>query len=304
MTEATLTICFFFFVMAAVGAALLAFRWRTLARPIELPEEPAAPGERGLKSGLRQSMLYLAQLGPQQENKSRSLREKLAAAGYRGDVALRIFQGTQTASAVAGGIVFGWMGLLVRESLETGLLTAICGAGFCFMMPDRILESMVSRRRHRIDEALPAAIDLMVLGIEAGQPLDAAMTDTARQLRTLYPEMSSEFQQAILEFRAGRAKADVLHDLGARTESDELRRLTRVMIDAERFGSSLAPTLRTHSRYARTRRRQIAQEAARKLGVKLVFPVFFLIMPAVFVVTLGPAVIQMVQQLGPMIEGM
>jgi tight adherence protein C len=304
MTEAVLTVCFFLFVMAAVGASLLAFRWRTLARPIELPEEPSIMGEGGLRSGLRQSMLFIAQLGPQQKNKARSLREKLAAAGYRGDVALRIFQGSQTASALVGALVCGWAGLLVRESLETAVLTSICGAGFCFMMPDRVLEHMVGRRRHRIDEALPAALDLMVLGIEAGQPLDASMADTSRQLRTLYPELSGEFQQAILEFRAGRAKADVLHDLGSRTESDELRRLTRVMMDSERFGSSLAPTLRTHSRYVRTRRRQIAQEAARKLGVKLVFPVFFLIMPSVFVVTLGPAVIQLVQQLKPMIDGM
>lgn len=305
MTEAALTLSFFLFVMAAVGAALLAFRWFTLARPIELPTEVAAQDERGgLRSGLRQSMLYIAQLTPQKTKQSRSLREKLAAAGYRGEVALRVYQGSQTASALAGALICGWAGLLVRESLDTALLAAVCGAGFCFMLPDRILEGMVSRRKQRIDEALPAAVDLIVLGVEAGQPLDAAMADTSRQLRTLYPELSSEFQQAMLEFRAGRAKSDVLHDLGSRTESEELRRLTRVMIDSERFGSSLAPTLRTHARYVRTRRRQAAQEAARKLGVKLIFPVFFLIMPAVFVVTLGPAIIQMVQQLKPMIDGL
>lgn len=305
MTEAALTLCFFLFVMAAVGAALLAFRWFTLARPIEIPTETAIQAEGGgLKSGLRQSMLYIAQLTPQKDKQIRSLREKLAAAGYRGDVSLRIFQGAQTASALTGAIVCGWVGLLVRESLETALVAAVCGAGFCFMVPDRILEGIVSRRKQRIDEALPAALDLMVLGVEAGQPLDAAMADTSRQLRSLYPELSGEFQQAMLEFRAGRAKGDVLHDLGSRTESDELRRFTRVMIDSERFGSSLAPTLRTHARYVRTRRRQAAQEAARKLGVKLIFPVFFLIMPAVFVVTLGPAIIQMVQQLKPMIDGM
>lgn len=305
MTEAVLTLCFFLFVMAAVGAALLAFRWLTLARPIELPAETANETEGGgLKSSLRQSMLYIAQLTPQKARQARSLREKLAAAGFRGDIALRIFQGSQSASALTGALICGWAGLLIRESLDTALLAAVCGAGFCFMLPDRVLEAMVSRRKQRIDEALPAALDLMVLSVEAGQPLDAAMADTSRQLRSLYPELSSEFQQAMLEFRAGRAKGDVLHDLGSRTESEEMRRLTRVMVDSERFGSSLAPTLRTHARYVRTRRRQTAQEAARKLGVKLIFPVFFLIMPAVFVVTLGPAIIQMVQQLKPMIDGM
>jgi tight adherence protein C len=304
MTEAALTFCFFLFVMAVVGAALLAFRWRTRARPIEMPEEPVQDGEGGLKSGLRQSMLYIAQLGPQQNRKTRSLREKLAAAGYRGEVALRIFQGAQTASALSGAIICGWAGLLARESLETAVLTAVCGAGFFFMMPDRILESRVAKRKDRIDEALPASLDLIVLGVEAGQPLDAAMADTSRQLRSLYPELSSEFQQAMLELRGGRARTEVLHDLGSRTESEELRRFTRVLLDTERFGSSLAPTLRTHARYLRTRRRQTAQEAARKLGVKLVFPVFFLIMPSVFVVTLGPAMIQLVQNLKPMIDSM
>lgn len=304
MTEATLTICFFFFVMASVGAVLLAFRWRTLARPIEIPTDPAAKGEGGLKDGLRQSMVFIAQLGPQPKKKARSLREKLSAAGYRGEFALWTFQGTQTATAVFGAILCGWAGLLSRESLDTAVLAAVCGAGFFFMLPDRILESLVSKRRDKIDEALPAALDLIVLGVEAGQPLDAAIADTSRQLRGLYPELSSEFQQSMLELRAGRAKQDVLMELGTRTESDELRRLTRILLDTERFGSSLGPTLRTHARYLRTRRRQTAQEAARKLGVKLVFPVFFLIMPSVFVVTLGPAVLQLVQQLKPMIDGM
>lgn len=304
MTETALTVCFFIFVMASVGAALLAFRWRTLARPIELPEGPPAKGEGGLKDSLRQSMLFIAQLGPQQKKKSRSLREKLSAAGYRGELALWTFQGTQTASAIVGAVVCGWAGLLSRESLETAALAAVCGAGFFFMLPDRILESLVSKRRERIDEALPATLDLMVLGVEAGQPLDAAITDASRQLRGLFPELSSEFQQSMLELRAGRAKHDVLMDLGMRTESEELRRLTRILLDTERFGSSLGPTLRTHARFLRTRRRQTAQEAARKLGVKLVFPVFFLIMPSIFVVTLGPAVLQLVQQLKPLIEGM
>jgi tight adherence protein C len=304
MTEAALTFLFFLFVMASVGAVLLAFRWRTLARPIEIPEDPSSKDEGGLKDGLRQSMLFIAQLGPRPKKKSRNLREKLSAAGYRGELALWTFQGTQTAAAIAGAIICGWAGLLSRESLDTAALAAVCGAGFFFMLPDRILESRVSKRRDKIDEALPAALDLVVLGVEAGQPLDAAIADTSRQLRTLYPELSSEFQQSILELRAGRQKHDVLMDLGTRTESEELRKLTRILLDTERFGSSVGPTLRTHARFLRTRRRQTAQEAARKLGVKLVFPVFFLIMPSVFVVTLGPAVLQLITQLKPLIEGM
>jgi tight adherence protein C len=130
-----------------------------------------------------------------------------------------------------------------------------------------------------------------VLSVEAGQSLDVALAETSRELRLVHPELASEFGQVQLEMRAGRGRAEVLAELGRRTGSAELKKLAVVLIDSDRFGTSLAPALRTHAKYLRTRRRQMAQEAARKLGVKLIFPVFFLIMPAVFVVTLGPPVL-------------
>jgi len=108
-------------------------------------------------------------------------------------------------------------------------------------------------------------------------------------LRRVFPDLAAEFWQVQLEMRAGRPRAEALADLGRRSGSEELRKLAAVLLDSDRFGASLAPALRTHGRYLRTRQRQTAQEAARKLTVKLIFPVFFLIMPAVFVVTLGPA---------------
>ncbi|MGC4051709.1 MAG: type II secretion system F family protein [Paludibaculum sp.] len=123
--------------------------------------------------------------------------------------------------------------------------------------------------------------------------------ETSRELRGIYPELSSEFAQVQVELRAGRSRSEVLYSLGQRTNSMELRKLSTVLIDSDRFGTSLGPALRNHARYLRTRRRHKAQESARKLSVKLIFPVFFLIMPAVFVITLGPAVLTFYEAIGP-----
>jgi tight adherence protein C len=132
----------------------------------------------------------------------------------------------------------------------------------------------------------------MVLSLESGQSLDTALVEAGRELRHVYPDLSAEFQQAWFELKAGRSRSDVLAAMGVRTESLEMRKLAAVMIDSDRFGTSLAPALRTHAKYLRIRRRQSAQEEARKLTTKMIFPIFFLIMPAVFVVTLGPALLQ------------
>ncbi len=180
-------------------------------------------------------------------------------------------------------------------------MAAVCGFGFAFVAAEHVLERMRQARVARIHRALPAALDLMVLSLEAGQSLDVALAETSRELARVFPELASEFAQVHLEMRAGRQRTDVLLELGRRTGSPELKKLAVVLIDSDRFGASLAPALRTHARFLRTRRRQAAQEAARKLSVKLIFPVFFLIMPAVFVVSLGPAVLSFLEAMKPLL---
>ncbi|MBI4893199.1 MAG: type II secretion system F family protein [Acidobacteria bacterium] len=292
MGEILLTLCFFLFVMASTGAILMLFRWTAEPRlrdgSIALPEKK---GRNTLASGLAEGMFVLGALIPGDRGGRDPFRNRLQAAGFRSPHASAIFQGTKIATALALALTLGWIGLLDKESLPLGLLLAVCGAGFGFLLPDRVLESMVRRRTRELERALPNALDLLVLGVEAGQSLDSALADTSRELRAVYPELSSEFAQVQVEARAGRSKAEVLHALGQRTQSKEIRKLATVLADTERFGTSLGPTLRTHARYLRTRRRLEAQESARKLSAKLVFPVFFLIMPSVFIVTLGPAVL-------------
>lgn len=300
MSETMMAVCFFLFVMASVGAALLLVRWRTASKIQDGGlQGPQPSGQKGLSASLQESMYVIGELAAGQKPSKDSTRNSLIAAGYRSPAAGTIFYGTKIAVALLCGVVLGWIGLLDHDSLSVGFVLSICGMGFGFLLPDRVLDAKVNQRCYQLERALPNALDLMVLGIEAGQSLDSALVETSRELRGLYPELSSEFGQVQVELRAGRSRTEVLYALGQRTNSMELRKLSTVLIDSDRFGTSLGPALRNHARYLRTRRRHKAQESARKLSVKLVFPVFFLIMPAVFVITLGPAVLTFYEAIGP-----
>ena len=157
-------------------------------------------------------------------------------------------------------------------------------------------------RRRILRSAIPPALDLMVLAMEAGQALDQSIADASRGLNRTHPDLSREFAQLCMELRTGGTRADSFRALGARNKEPELRKLANLLIDSDRFGVSIAPALRSHSKYLRTRFRQQAQEKARKVGVKLIFPVFFLIFPSVLLVTLGPACIMLFQQLKTMLQ--
>lgn len=288
MAEELILICFFLFVAGCVGAALLLFRWRSA--PLE--QDPALGDHHGLQHGLLRSMFFLSEISGKGRTPAQSERQKLAAAGYRSPAAPRVFHGIKVAAAVCFAVFLGWVGLLDNESPMAAILLTCCGAGFGYLFPERILDARIRQRNLRLERAIPNALDLMVLSVEAGQSLDTALQETGRELRHLYPDLAAEFAQVQYELRAGRARAEVLYSLGTRTGSAELKKLATTLTDTDRFGTNLGPALRTHSRYLRISRRNKAQESARKLSVKLIFPVFFLIMPAVFVITLGPAVLQ------------
>jgi tight adherence protein C len=222
-----------------------------------------------------------------------SLRKQLFRAGYRSPTGSLLFHGIQACLAGSAALATGWLAAVNGEGLLDALLPAVCGAGIGFLLPSRVLGFQVKARARRIRSAIPVALDLLVLALEAGQSLDQAMKDTALSLRELHPDLSAEFVLCHLEMSAGSSRGEALRRLGERSGEDELRKLATVLIDGERFGTTLGPALRTHARYLRARMRQRAQESARKLGVKLVIPVFFLIFPSVLLVTLGPAYLQM-----------
>ena len=297
MSEIWLGIAFFGFVMTAVVIAGYFFMQRTARRtdlPAGLTTEPALPPSRAMFFDLFRS---IGENFPAAKDEQNPYRVRLASAGYRWPSALPVFYGIKCGSALFVAGLLGTATLIYRGEASATLVPIICGLGIGFMMPDRVLTSRIRARRQRLRSAVPAALDLMVLGIEAGQSLDQSIADASRGLKRTHPDLSGELAQLFLELRASTSRADSFRNFGARTKEPELRKLANLLIDSDRFGTSLGPAVRTHAKYLRTRFRQQAQEAARKVGVKLIFPVFFLIFPSVLLVTLGPACMLMFQQL-------
>jgi tight adherence protein C len=302
MTPATLLIGFFLFTLAAVAGAGYAFVLKperaeetgmkaAVPGALEQPDLPAA------QAAVVDIFRMLGDALPIRPAQSAELRRTLIAAGYRWPSAVSIFLGIKCATAVMLGAACAWAAVTFGDEASNALLPALCGMGFGYLFPDRILDRLARSRRAALRRALPAALDLMVLAVEAGQSLDAAILDTSRGLRISHPDLASEFTQLHLELKTNTSRAEALHNFAERTQDAELRKFTALLIDTDRFGASLAPALRTHSKYLRTRFRQSAQERARKVAVKLIFPVFFLIFPSVILVTLGPAVILIFTQM-------
>jgi tight adherence protein C len=147
---------------------------------------------------------------------------------------------------------------------------------------------------------MPDALDLLVVSVEAGLGLDQALQRVGEELAFAHPELCDELRLVNLELRAGKARSEALHNLGERTGVDDLVSLVAVLVQTDKFGTSVAQALRVHSETLRTKRRQRAEEAAAKTGVKMVFPLVVCIFPAVWIVTIGPAAIKFVQVFVPM----
>jgi tight adherence protein C len=164
-----------------------------------------------------------------------------------------------------------------------------------YMVPGFVLGWLINQQKTRIDNGLPDALDLMVVCVEAGSGLDQAIQKTSVELEISHPELANELKMIITEVRAGKPRLEAFKNFAQRTKVDDVKSLVAMLVQTDRFGTSVAQALRTHAEVSRTKRRQRAEERAAKIGVKLVFPLVFFLFPAFYVVTLGPAVIQFVR---------
>jgi tight adherence protein C len=228
-----------------------------------------------------------------------SLRLRLVQAGYRRDEALTIFFGIRVFIALVLFLVLSTP-ILVRPNV----LVALGGLALGYVVPGMVLARMAKRRAHRIRLSLADALDLLVVSVEAGLGLDQALTRVGTELAFAHPELSEELKLINLELRAGKPRAEALRNLADRTGVDDLSSLVTMLIQTDKFGTSVAQSLRVYSETLRTKRRQRAEEAAAKTGVKMVFPLVLCIFPSIWVVTIGPAAIKFVTVLFPMIENM
>jgi tight adherence protein C len=227
------------------------------------------------------------------------VRMRLIQAGYRNEEALAVFYGLRMAVALVAFALFATP-LVIRPNVMLGL----GGSLLAYVAPGIVLARMARRRQHRIQLSLPDALDLLVVSVEAGLGLDQALLRVGTELASAHPELSEELRLVNLELRAGKGRADALRNLADRTGLEDIASLVTMLVQTDKFGTSVAQSLRVHSDVLRTKRRQRAEEAAAKTGVKMVFPLVFCIFPAIWVVTIGPAAIKFVQVLFPIVQNM
>jgi tight adherence protein C len=251
----------------------------------------------GYGKAVSETLKRLGNIAPKSPSEMGKLQRRLVAAGFRSNEALIVFFGVRVAAAIG---LFALMvtPLLMRPSLATALVGALLG----YMLPTILLGRMAKRRQHRIRLGLPDALDLLVVSVEAGLGLDQAIQRVSQELAFAHPDLCDELRLINLELRAGKPRSEALHNLAERTGVDDVSSLVAMLVQTDKFGTSVAQSLRVHSETVRTKRRQRAEEAAAKTGVKMVFPLVLCIFPAIWIVTIGPAAIKFIQVLMPMGE--
>jgi len=242
-------------------------------------------------------------LQPKSEAELSKLKLKLANAGFRGEMANSIFLGLKFTGLMLGLFLGGGLSLALGGMNQKALMTTVLAAGGLFYLPDIVVGLLARHRQQAIFLSLPDALDLMVVCVEAGLGLDQAMRKVAEEMKKAHPILAAEFALANFQLQMGRPRAEVLHELGVRTGVAELRSLASVLIQADKFGSSVAQALRVQSDSMRTRRRQLAEEKAAKTAVQLIFPLVLFIFPGIFVVLVGPAAITMIREMFPKMAG-
>ena len=271
--------------------------------------DPRTAGERHAEGGFSKVSATMSEwvekaspqlaspLQPKTQADAGKLHQRLAHAGFRSQSAVTVYLSLKALCfllglAVAGGVVVFSVG-----ASPGALLRTVTVALLAFFLPDAIVWMLTSRRKLAIFLGLPDAIDLMVIGVEAGLGLDQAMRKVSEELGKSHPVLAHEFQIANLQLQMGISRIQALRDLAERNGEDDLRSLTSVLIQSSRFGSGVGQALRIQSDMMRVRRRQIAEEKAAKCAVKLIFPLVLFIFPGIFVVLAGPAAISIMRHL-------
>lgn len=244
----------------------------------------------------------LGSMVPQSPKDVTVMQRRLIRAGVRNENALKLLYGAKASLGVILPVVATLV--VTNANFETGnkFATILIAAAVGFFGPNEYVRRMAARRQKEIARGLPNALDLLVVCVESGLGLDQAILQVSKELEHAHPEISEEFGLVNLELKAGKRRVEALRNLAERTGVDDLKKLVAVLIQADRFGTGVAQSLRAHADFMRVQARQVAEEKAAKLGVKLIFPIFFCILPSLFVVTVGPVVMKILRELVPMMN--
>lgn len=286
----TVTVVVFSFAAALLSpASVLGARLRALG-----DQRRAEPQKPAMRERLEQALSPLSKAVPMSTEEVSKTRSWLMQAGYRQSQHQTLYYGLRVLCGLLGLGIVVVSGIGLNSPL---MLVGIPALGF--LIPRFILKRRIRERQRRIRIGLADALDLTVICVEAGLSLDQAMARVGEDLQHAHPDLSAEFHLVNLEMRAGKPRAEALRNLAARTGVEDLKSLVGVLIQTDRFGTSVAQALRVHSDSLRTERRQRAEEQAAKTTIKMVPALVLFILPSMFFVTLGPAVIQLIHVLLP-----
>lgn len=281
----------------ALGSAFLApaspigFRLRSLASERAEQALQKRPWKERFKDNLVEP---LAGVLPASSRDAGRSRELLLMAGYREQRHVSLYHGIRVLLAIVIVVLF-----LATGIAEHRFLFIVGGVGLAYIAPRFALKRMIAKRQLRIRLGLPDALDLAVICVEAGLGLDQALQRVGVDIKHAHPDLAAELNLVGLEMRAGKPRPEALRNLSARTGVDDVRSLVAVLIQTDRFGTSVAQALRVHSDCMRTERRQRAEEQAAKTTIKMVPVLVFFVFPSMFIVSLGPALIQLIRHLVP-----
>ena len=229
---------------------------------------------------------------------AKKLQKKLMQAGFRSSSAPAVYRVTQLTLMIVMPLWVLFVYSLTAQPMGEALLPCLGAFASGFLTPRFILNRLVAKRKLRITWGLADALDLMVITMEAGLGLNAAMLKVCEELKTVHPDICKEFELANLEIRVGRERSEALRNLAERSGVDDLNSLVGMLIQADRFGTSIARAVRVYSDSLRTKRRQRAEQAAQKAAFKLLLPLGGLLFPTMFIIILGPALLNISDMLG------
>ena len=232
-------------------------------------------------------------LEPKTELEQSVLKVRLANAGYSSPSAAQMFLAIKVSLLVLGGLVGLSYGLFNYGLQFKGISSFVMAGGIGFYVPEIVLWFKIRARQEAVFLSLPDVLDLLVVCVEAGLGLDAGLRRVCDELSDTHLAICSELRIANMQMQVGRPRREVLHDLGVRTGVDDMRSLAAILIQADKFGSSIAQALRVQSDSMRVKRRQLAEERAQKTAVKMIFPLVLFIFPGIFVILVGPAALML-----------
>lgn len=294
----------------AVTGIVLLFGYRRYVLPgrvyenlEKLPKDAVPVPGNPQSFSVRKIATAIAQRLPASAQTASALKVKLMSAGYYNDGDVVALYGLKIFLMAGVGTLLLVLEAHSKSSPPLRIMGILVGFMAGFRLPDYVLGRKITIRKKNLRKALPDALDLITVCAEAGLTIDRAFRNVTQQLALVHRELADELNMVTAEISAGLRRKEALDNLAIRTQEPEIRKFVAVVAQADRFGTSMADALRAHSEYLRVRRRQDAEEKASKVSVKMIFPIFFFIMPCMMLVTVGPAVILITKHLIPALLG-